>query len=174
LEGRLFAFEHFAIVPDILLLAKGIGGGMPIGAFIANQATMSVITENPILGHITTFGGHPVSCAAGLATLNILLEEQMMDDVKSKELLFRERLRHPLIREIRGSGLMLAIQLTNFHEVELVSKIATENGVIIDWFLHCDTALRLAPPLVITDEEIEAACSVILSALDECLAHSSR
>ena len=165
--GCLYAFEHFDIVPDILLLAKGIGGGMPIGAFIANRNVMTCLTENPILGHITTFGGHPVCCAAGLATLRALLDENMLQDIDKKEALFRKLLIHPLIKEVRGKGLMLAIQLETFEQVEFVSKDATDNGVIIDWFLHCDTALRLAPPLIISDKEIYAACEVILNTLQK-------
>lgn len=165
--GRLYAFEHFDIVPDILLLAKGIGGGMPIGAFIANRNVMTCLTENPILGHITTFGGHPVCCAAGLATLTALLDENMLQDIDKKEALFRKLLIHPLIKEVRGKGLMLAVQLETFEQVEFVSKDATDNGVIIDWFLHCDTTLRLAPPLIISDKEIYAACEVILNTLQK-------
>lgn len=165
--GCLYAFEHFDIVPDILLLAKGIGGGMPIGAFIANRNVMTCLTENPILGHITTFGGHPVCCAAGLATLTALLDENMLQDIDKKEALFRKLLIHPLIKEVRGKGLMLAIQLETFEQVEFVSKDVTDNGVIIDWFLHCDTALRLAPPLIISDKEIYTACEVILNTLQK-------
>lgn len=165
--GKLFAFEHYNIIPDILLLAKGIGGGMPIGALIANNNVMDVLKDNPILGHITTFGGHPVSCAAGIATLKVLIEEEMIKGVDEKELLFRRLLVHPLIKEVRGKGLMLAIQLETFNQVETASKISTENGVIIDWFLHCDTALRIAPPLIITMDEIKTACQTILNALDQ-------
>jgi acetylornithine/succinyldiaminopimelate/putrescine aminotransferase len=167
--GKLFAFEQYNIVPDILLLAKGIGGGMPIGAFISGREIMSSLTENPILGHITTFGGHPVCCAAGLATLNVLLEEDLLKDIDRKEELFRSLLVHPLIKEVRGKGLMLAIQLENFKQVEDISRQATDQGVIIDWFLHCDTALRLAPPLIITEVEIREACKIILEALDNNL-----
>ncbi|MEJ6979873.1 aspartate aminotransferase family protein [Pedobacter sp. P351] len=163
--GHLFAFEHFNIVPDILLLAKGIGGGMPIGAFIASRNVMNSLMENPILGHITTFGGHPVCCAAGLATLDALLTENLMHNIDKKEALFRELLVHPLIKEIRGKGLMLAIQLETFEQVEFVSQTATANGVIIDWFLHCDTALRLAPPLIISQTEILDACKLIIDAI---------
>lgn len=166
--GKLFAFEHFDIVPDILLLAKGIGGGMPIGAFISSKEIMNVLTENPILGHITTFGGHPVSCAAGLATLNTIIDEDLMNNIDGKEALFRSLLIHPTIKEVRGKGLMLAIQLSNFEQVEAVSKTATENGIIIDWFLHCDTSIRIAPPLIISEGEIEHACQQILSAIDLC------
>ncbi|MFD2161085.1 aspartate aminotransferase family protein [Paradesertivirga mongoliensis] len=164
--GKLFAFEHYNIVPDILLLAKGIGGGMPIGAFISNRHIMHTLTENPILGHITTFGGHPVCCAAGLATLETLLAENLMQDVDRKEALFRKRLVHPRIREVRGKGLMLAIQLDTFEQVESLSKTATDKGLIIDWFLHCDNALRLAPPLIISEAEIELACDIILEQLE--------
>lgn len=164
--GKLFAFEHYDIVPDILLLAKGIGGGMPIGAFISSRDIMHCLTENPILGHITTFGGHPVSCAAGLATLDAIIAEKLMHNVDEKEALFRKRLVHPLIREVRGKGLMLAIQLDTFEQVESLSKAAADNALIVDWFLHCDNALRLAPPLIISEAEIELACNIILEQLE--------
>ncbi|MGV3761788.1 aspartate aminotransferase family protein [Parapedobacter sp.] len=164
--GELFAFQHYGIEPDILLLAKGMGGGMPIGAFVANKAVMDVIKDNPMLGHITTFGGHPVSCAAALASLNVILNEHLVDDVERKAQLFRQYLQHPAIREIRGIGLMLCIQLDTFEQVAGVSKYCAENGVIIDWFLHCATALRVSPPLVISDDDIAKACQTILNALD--------
>jgi acetylornithine/N-succinyldiaminopimelate aminotransferase len=164
--GTLFAFENYGIVPDILLLAKALGGGMPIGAFIANREVMGVLKENPILGHITTFGGHPVSCCAGLASLQVILEENLVQEVNQKGALFRSLLKHPLIREIRGKGLMLGIQLDTFEQVEKVSKLCKERGVVIDWFLHCETALRIAPPLIIKEEEIHQVCAVILEALD--------
>ncbi|HEY1024582.1 MAG TPA: aspartate aminotransferase family protein, partial [Sphingobacteriaceae bacterium] len=164
--GKFFAFEHFNIVPDILLLAKGMGGGMPIGAFISSKDMMDSFKENPILGHITTFGGHPVSCAAGLATLNVILEEDLMKDVARKEELFRTHLRHPLIKEVRGKGLMLALQFESFEQVETISRQCTERGVIIDWFLHCDNSMRIAPPLIITDDQIAEACRIIKEVLD--------
>lgn len=164
--GKLFAFQHYGIEPDILLLAKGMGGGMPIGAFVANKAVMDVIKDNPMLGHITTFGGHPVSCAAALASLRVILDEHLVADVERKANLFRQHLQHPSIREIRGIGLMLCIQLDTFGQVEAVSKYCADNGVIIDWFLHCDTALRIAPPLIISDDDIAMACRVILDAID--------
>ncbi len=169
--GELFAFEHYGIEPDILLLAKGMGGGMPIGAFVANKAVMDVIKDNPMLGHITTFGGHPVSCAAALASLNIILDEHLVAGVERKAQLFRQYLQHPQIREIRGLGLMLCLQLDTFEQVERISKHCAENGVIIDWFLHCETALRIAPPLIISDEEIATACSVIIKAIEYEIAH---
>jgi len=163
--GAMFGFEHFDIVPDILLLAKSMGGGMPIGAFISSQNIMSVLKENPILGHITTFGGHPVSCAAGLANLEVIIKENLFKDVPVKELLFRDCLQHPEIKEIRGKGLMLSIQLESFEQVENVCKRCMENGIIIDWFLHCDTAMRIAPPLIISETEIRKACEVIVEAI---------
>ncbi|MGI4750024.1 MAG: aspartate aminotransferase family protein [Janthinobacterium lividum] len=164
--GKLFAFEHFGIVPDILLTAKAFGGGMPLGAFIASKTIMDALKENPILGHITTFGGHPVCCAAGLASLEVILKEELIKDVPQKESLFRELLVHSKIKEVRGKGLMLSIQLSNFNQVENVSKRCVENGVIVDWFLHCETALRVAPPLIITLDEIQKACLVILEAIN--------
>ena len=165
--GELFAFQHYGIEPDILLLAKGMGGGMPIGAFVANKAVMDVIKENPMLGHITTFGGHPVSCAAALASLNVILDERLVAGVERKAQLFRQYLQHPQIREIRGIGLMICLQLDTFEQVERISKNCAENGVIIDWFLHCETALRIAPPLIINEAEIATACRVILAAIDQ-------
>jgi acetylornithine/N-succinyldiaminopimelate aminotransferase len=167
--GKLFGFENFNISPDILLLAKGMGGGMPIGAFISSHEIMSTLKENPILGHITTFGGHPVSCAAGLANLEVILEENLINDVEIKESLFKKYLQHPEIKEIRGKGLMLSIQLSSFEQVEYVSNYCSDKGIIIDWFLHCDTAMRIAPPLIISEEEIKIACTIVLEALDSYL-----
>lgn len=164
--GSLFAFEQFAIVPDVLLLAKSMGGGMPIGAFIASKEVMDVLKENPILGHITTFGGHPVSCAAGLASLTAILEEEWITGVADKEQLFRRLLVHPKIKEVRGKGLMLCIELGNFDVVQRVSSYCQKHGLIIDWFLHCSTALRIAPPLTIGEQEIKEACALLLEALD--------
>ncbi len=163
--GKLFAFEHYGIVPDVLLIAKGMGGGMPIGAFVSSADIMGVLKDNPILGHITTFGGHPVSCAAGLASLNVILDDGLTHNVAQFEKLFKSKLQHPKIKETRGLGLMIAIQLSDFAEVEAVSKKCLDDGLIIDWFLHCDSALRVAPPLTITEEEINFACSTILKAL---------
>jgi acetylornithine/N-succinyldiaminopimelate aminotransferase len=164
--GKLFAFEHFDIVPDILLLAKALGGGMPVGAFIASNTIMSALKENPILGHITTFGGHPVCCAAGLAALEVLLNENLVAAVAEKAALFRKTLVHPAIKEIRGKGLMLAIELESFELNKKIIDRCIEHGVITDWFLHCSNAMRIAPPLVITDDEIKNACAVILEAAE--------
>jgi len=164
--GKLFAFEHFGIVPDIILLAKALGGGMPIGAFVADKKVMDVITHNPMLGHITTFGGHPICCAAALASISVILDDHLLDSIPEKEKLFRELLKHPAIKEIRGIGFMMCIQLDTFYQVENISKYCADKGVMIDWFLHCETALRLAPPLIISEEEIEIACQVILEGID--------
>ncbi|MCA5005136.1 aspartate aminotransferase family protein [Sphingobacterium bovistauri] len=165
--GKLFAFEHFGIVPDILMLAKGIGGGMPLGAFVAPKEIMDVIKANPMLGHITTFGGHPVSCAAALASLHVILNEKLLETVEQKALLFRQGLIHPKIKEIRGLGLMMCLQLENFDQVYNVSKYCADNGVMIDWYLHCETALRVAPPLTISEEEIIEACDIIKQGIDK-------
>ena len=164
--GKLFAFEHFSIVPDILLLAKALGGGMPVGAFISSAAIMSAFKENPILGHITTFGGHPVCCAAGLAALEVLLDEQLTDTVAAKEALIRKSLTHPAIKQIRGKGLMLALEMESFDLNKKIIDTCIAKGVITDWFLHCSNAMRIAPPLIITDDEIITACRIITEAID--------
>ncbi|HRI60087.1 MAG TPA: aminotransferase class III-fold pyridoxal phosphate-dependent enzyme [Saprospiraceae bacterium] len=164
--GHLFAFEPYSIVPDILLLAKGFGGGMPLGAFIARREVMQTLTHDPVLGHITTFGGHPVCAAAGLATLEILLESDLLAQVPAKEALFRELLVHPAIREVRSAGLWLAVDLGDATKVQQVIRHCIANGVITDWFLFNDRSLRIAPPLIVMEEEIQWACSVILSGLD--------
>jgi len=165
-SGKLFAFEHFDIVPDILLLAKALGGGMPVGAFIASNQIMSALKENPILGHITTFGGHPVCCAAGLAALDVLLDEKLHEQVAEKEALIRQLLVHPSIKEIRGKGLMLAVELESFELNKNIIDRCIANGVIVDWFLHCSNSMRIAPPLIITNDELKKACEVILEAMN--------
>lgn len=164
--GKLFAFEHFDIVPDILLLAKALGGGMPVGAFVAPANVMSAFKENPILGHITTFGGHPVCCAAGLAALQVLLDENLVEKAIAKEKIIREHLTHPAIKQIRGKGLMLAAEFESFELNKKIIDTCIENGVITDWFLHCSNSMRLAPPLIISDEELIHACKVIMQAID--------
>jgi acetylornithine/succinyldiaminopimelate/putrescine aminotransferase len=160
-SGKMFAFEHFNIQPDILLIAKGMGGGMPIGAFIASKELMSVLSHDPILGHITTFGGHPVSCAAGSACLRVIQEEMLIESVEEKEKLFRKLLTNEEIIEIRGKGLMLAVQLRDSDQLFPAIDRCIENGIVTDWFLFCDSAMRIAPPLTITNEEIEEACRII-------------
>lgn len=139
---------------------------MPIGAFIASHEIMGVFKDNPILGHITTFGGHPVSCAASLATLNAILDEKMLDDVAYKSQLFKKLLKHPKIKKVRGKGLMLAVEFESFEVLKPIIDRAIEKGVITDWFLYCDNSMRIAPPLVITEEQIRFACEVILSCIE--------
>jgi acetylornithine/N-succinyldiaminopimelate aminotransferase len=166
--GKLFAFEHYSIVPDILLLAKGIAGGMPLGAFISSKEIMNVLTHDPILGHISTFGGHPVCCAAGLATAEVILEEKLIEGVDNKEALFRKLLVHPRILSVRGKGLMLAVEFSDFTFNKKVIDRCIENGIITDWFLHCNNSMRIAPPLIISKDEIHKACIVILEAIAYC------
>ncbi|MDB5136077.1 MAG: aminotransferase class III-fold pyridoxal phosphate-dependent enzyme [Mucilaginibacter sp.] len=164
--GKLFAFEHFDIVPDILVLAKALGGGMPIGAFIASNHVMDSLKDNPMLGHITTFGGHPVCCAAGLAALEVLLNENLVAQVGAKAALFYQLLAHPAIKEVRGKGLMLAIELESFELNKKIIDRCIENGVVVDWFLHCSNSMRIAPPLIISHDEIRKACEVIIEAIE--------
>jgi len=164
--GRLFGFQTYEVVPDILCIAKGMGGGMPIGAFICSTALMSKLRDNPKLGHITTFGGHPTSCIAALETLNELCETSLVEDVKSKEQLFREVLKHPKIKEIRGIGLMLAIELECAEETIKLVERGMEKGIITFFFLFTDTAVRISPPLTITEDEIRTAGKIICELLD--------
>lgn len=164
--GKLFALEHFGVVPDILTLAKAMGGGFPIGAFVSSNAIMSSLKNNPILGHITTFGGHPVSCAAAFANLHTLLtDKELISSVAQKEQLFKQLLVHPSIKEVRSFGLMLAIEFDSFETNKAIIDKCIEKGVLTDWFLFNDKSLRIAPPLIITNEEIEWACKIILEAI---------
>lgn len=165
--GHLFAFEQFNIAPDILLLAKGLGGGMPIGAFISSARIMTAISERPILGHITTFGGHPVCCAAGLAALEVLIREKLTETVEQKSRLFQELLRHNLISEVRSSGLLMAVQFYDYEQNKSIIDACIERGLIVDWFLHDSRSMRLSPPLSITLDEIAIACQIITAVLDE-------
>jgi len=159
--GTIFGFEKYNIIPDILCIAKGMGGGMPIGAFISSFELMNLFTFNPPLGHITTFGGHPINCAASLACLQYLINSDIMQEVSNKEKIFRENLIHPKIKEIRGEGLMLAIE---FEDEKLVNKIVNEslsNGLILFYFLFTKTTIRITPPLTITNKEIIEGCNII-------------
>lgn len=165
--GTFWAFEQMEIVPDVLLSAKAMGGGMPIGCFISTQEIMHVLTHQPILGHITTFGGHPVSAAAALATIAIIKNEQLTAHVFEKEMLFRKLLQHPKILAIRSKGLMMAIEFESFEVVKPIIDRAIELGVITDWFLFCDNSMRIAPPLTISTDQIETACTLLLQAIDE-------
>lgn len=164
--GHLFAFQKYGVVPDVLLLGKAMGGGMPLAAFISSKEIMSVLTRNPILGHITTFGGHPVNCAAGLATLQTITGEKLVELVPEKAALLIQTLKHPLIREIRHSGLVMAIDLGNNALVMKTIEHCLENGLITDWFLFNDISLRICPPLTITNEEIVHACEILKHAMD--------
>ena len=168
--GKMFAFEHFNVVPDILLLAKGFGGGMPIGTFISSREIMSSLTHDPVLGHITTFGGHPLSAAAALATMSTLEEnyDELINTVPAKEKLFRTLLQdNPKIIEIRSAGLFMALQLDNFDQLSKVIRSCIDKGLISDWFLFNASAMRIAPPLIIKEEEILRACEIINEAIDQ-------
>jgi len=165
--GKLFAFEHYGIVPDILLLAKSFGGGLPLGAFISSEEIMSSLKTNPVLGHITTFGGNPVCCAAGLATLNALLDKGLINQVAAKERIFKQLLVHPKIKIFRSKGLLMALELDSFEANKKLIDFCIENGVITDWFLFASNCMRIAPPLIITEEEIRYSCSIILKGLDK-------
>lgn len=168
-NGTLWAFEQFDIVPDILLLGKALGGGMPIGAFIADREIMWSLTNRPVLGHMTTFGGHPVICAAGMAGLRVLLEqrEELIDRVYAKGQLFHQYLKHPAIKSIRSLGLMMAVEMESFAMNKRVIDLCVEKGVLTDWFLFAPECLRIAPPLIISEEEIKQACEIILEAMSE-------
>lgn len=181
--GTLWAFEQFGIEPDILLLGKALGGGMPLGAFIASREKMQVLADKPVLGHITTFGGHPVSCAAGMAAMHALLEEQMMTSVPAKEQLFRSLLQHKHIRAVRSCGLMIAVELQGGAMVQQVIALCLNRaaavegaipaghtaGVFTDWFLFAPGCIRIVPPLVISEAEVEEACTILLQAIDQCV-----
>jgi acetylornithine/N-succinyldiaminopimelate aminotransferase len=165
-NGSLWAFEQFNVVPDILLLGKAIGGGMPLGAFIADKKIMDSFTHNPVLGHINTFGGHPVSCAAGLAGLQVLLEDKLIDSVFEKEKLFGSLLTHSSIKNISSAGLMMAVEFDSFETNKKIIDTLIEQGVFTDWFLFCAHAFRICPPLNISEEEIRNACKKINSTLN--------
>lgn len=160
--GTFWGFENFNITPDIVVCAKGMGGGMPLGAFIASRQVMQVLTDNPVLGHITTFGGHPVSCAASLATLEIIHDNAFLKAVGEKGKKFRGLLQHPNILEVRGTGLMMAAQMESEAVVKRTIDKAISKGLLTDWFLFCSDAIRIAPPLTITEEEITEAAEILL------------
>jgi len=173
--GRLWAFEHFGIIPDILLLGKALGGGLPLGAFIAGKELMWALTDSPVLGHITTFGGHPVSCVAGMAALQALVEEKIIDTVKPKEELFKSLLKHPKIKAVRSFGLWLALGFDSFETNKKVIDACINasgpgkgpNALVTDWFLFAAQCLRISPPLIISEEQIKKACAIILQACDD-------
>ncbi len=178
--GDLFAFEKYKVVPDVLCLAKAFGGGMPLGAFISSKEIMSTLSHNPVLGHITTFGGHPLSCVAGMEAFKIIsshpgpkgrirLKGKSQDSplgVVGKGELFKKLLVHPRIKEVRGEGLLLAVQFGSEEENKKIISKCVENGVIVDWFLFNPSAMRIAPPLIISEKEIHVSCRIILKCLD--------
>jgi acetylornithine/N-succinyldiaminopimelate aminotransferase len=163
--GKLWGFQHFDITPDILLLGKALGGGMPLGAFIAAKKLMDTFSANPVLGHITTFGGHPVCCAAGMAAMQALLEEGWMDTAKEKEKLFKSLLVHPKIKSVRSFGLWMAIEFDSFETNKKIIDACITQGVLTDWFLFTSNCLRISPPLIISEEQIKKACKIILQAI---------
>jgi len=163
--GTLWGFQGFGITPDILLLGKALGGGLPMGAFIAAKKLMQTLTGDPVLGHITTFGGHPLCCAAGLASLQVLLGSGWIEQVKQKEALFHSLLVHPTIRNVRSAGLLIAVEFESFDKNKSVIDACIASGLLTDWYLFAPHCLRIAPPLSITETEIEKACSIILSSV---------
>ena len=165
--GEMFASTKYGIIPDVVCLAKAFGGGMPLGGVASKKQILDSFTYNPCLGHITTFGGHPVCCAAGLAALNYLTNNNIVEEVESKGALFEERLKsHPRVLEIRRSGLLLALELGKAEYLYRLMEIFKEVGIMSDWFLYCDTAFRISPPLTISEAEIEECCTLIREALD--------
>ena len=165
--GRLFAMQKYGVTPDIVCLAKAFGGGMPLGAFVARHEVMDTLQENPALGHITTFGGHPVCCAAGLAALNYLLDHHVVEQVEAKGALYERLLEdHPAVREIRRSGLLLAVELGSSERLYRIMELFKEAGIMSDWFLFCDTAFRISPPLTVSEEEVRDSARLIRECLD--------
>lgn len=165
--GKLFAYEHFDIVPDIITIGKAFGGGMPIGGLVTSQKIMSLFTTNPPLGHITTFGGHPMCCAGALAGLEVLENENIVSNVEQKGVLFESLLKHKMIKEIRRKGLFFAIELENTAIVQKVVEGCKEKGLLSFWFLSCPESFRIAPPLVISTEEIKISCAIITEVMDQ-------
>lgn len=165
--GKLFGFQHYNVVPDVLVMGKGMGGGMPVGAFTANEKLMDLLAHDPKCGHITTFGGHPVIAAASLATLQELLETDLMEQTLVKEKLFRELLKHPLIEEIHGKGLMLAPMTPSEEITNQVILKCKEKGLVLFWLMFEGKAIRITPPLTISEDEIKEGCAILIEALNE-------
>jgi len=164
--GKLFSFMHYSCLPDIIAIAKAMGGGMPIGAFLASKSVMQSLA-NPALGHLTTFGGHPVSCAASLAALELILQMDLEKDVARKEQIIRSELKHSLIKKIDGKGLLLAVDFGDEKIIQKIIQRCIANGVITDWFLFAPHKMRIAPPITITDDELKSACHIINSSIKE-------
>lgn len=165
--GKLFSFEHYDMVPDILVMGKGMGGGVPVGAFMSSAKIMKSLQYSPKLGHITTFGGNPLIAAASYATLKEVLDSGLMNEVEEKEKLFRELLVHPKIKKVNGRGLMLAVELESPEYTLEVAKRCMEKGLIVFWQLYRNEFMRISPPLTISKEEIKKGCEIILEALNE-------
>jgi acetylornithine/N-succinyldiaminopimelate aminotransferase len=165
--GKLFSFEHYDMVPDILVMGKGMGGGVPVGAFMSSKTIMETLSRQPKLGHITTFGGNPLIAAASLATLEGVLELNLMQEIEEKETLFRELLVHTKIKKINGKGLMLAVELENPEFTLKIAKKCMEKGLIVFWQLYNNEFLRISPPLTISLDEIKLGCAIVLEALEE-------
>lgn len=163
--GTLWGFEHYGIIPDVVLLGKALGGGMPLGAFVSSHANMQCFTANPVLGHITTFGGHPVSCAAGLAAMQVLLHENIAATAEAKALLLKSLLTHPSVKAVRHKGLLMAIELASADAVMQTLARMMQKGLFSDWFLFAPHCIRIAPPLTITENEIRKAAAILL----ECI-----
>ncbi|MFN4975877.1 MAG: aspartate aminotransferase family protein [Bacteroidota bacterium] len=168
--GTLWAFEQMGIVPDVLLLGKALGGGMPLGAFIASRQLMHQLSYQPVLGHITTFGGHPVSCAAGLAALEVLLQSGAIDQAKAKEKFMRAYIQHPAITEVRTAGCWMSLQFASAELNQRIVHQCVKNGLLTDWFIFAPDRLRIAPPLTIENEVLKDACDLLLQSIDEVLA----
>ena len=167
--GSLFRFQEVGIIPDILLLGKALGGGLPMGAFISNKEVMDTLMYQPVLGHITTFGGHPLCCAAGLAAFQYLIDEKLMSQVLHKEALFKKYLIHDAILSVSSCGLLMALHFESYDLNKKIIDACIRNGVFTDWFLFAANALRIAPPLTISDREIEEACAIVLKSIDEVI-----
>ena len=167
-SGEMFACVKYGVTPDIICLAKALGGGMPLGAFAARREVMQTLTHNPVLGHISTFGGHPVCCAAGLAAARYILDNKLVEQVEAKGALYETLLAdHPAVVEIRRSGLLLAVELGSSERMFAMMAMFKEVGILSDWFLYCDTAFRISPPLTITEEEIRDSAALIRQCLDK-------
>ena len=165
--GEMFAMTKYGVTPDIVCLAKAFGGGMPLGAFVSSGEIMQSLTHNPVLGHITTFGGHPVCCAAGLAAMKFLQENNVVEDVERKGAMYEELLKdHPAVLEIRRSGLLMAVELGTSERMFKMMEMFAQEGIMSDWFLYCDTAFRISPPLIISDDEIRDSVRIIRECLD--------
>ena len=165
--GTLYYFQQAGVTPDILCTAKSFGGGMPLGAFVARREIMDTLQTDPVLGHITTFGGHPVCCAAGLAALNYLLDNKVVEQAEAKGALYETLLgSHPAVREIRRSGLLMAVELGESAKLYRTMELFKDAGILSDWFLFCDTAFRISPPLTISGEEVRESAALIRECLD--------